>query len=46
MNVGAFITYEGKEWSITAKGDWGLRCERGYGHNYSVIVMPWGHFTR
>ncbi len=46
MRIGTYITYNGKEWLVTAKGDWGVRCERGCGRELSVIVLPWEHFTR
>lgn len=44
MKIGDSINYGGKEWWIAAKGDWGLRLERGFGPSHSVIVVPWGHF--
>ena len=44
--VGAFLQHGGKEWVITAKGDWGVRCERGFGPSLSVIVIPWEELLR
>lgn len=41
IRVGSTITHNGHEWHVVALGDWGVRCQRGYGDNLSVIVLRW-----
>lgn len=45
-SIGSFIYHNGKEWCVVAKGDWGIRCQRGYGESLSVIVIQWGDLLK
>lgn len=42
--IGDFLTYQGNEYCVVNRGPWGYRCERGFGRNLSVIVLPLEEF--
>lgn len=38
---GIFVKYHGHEYQVTNYGHWGVRIERGYGSEHSVLVVDW-----